>query len=307
MGINPNEMKRLSFIKYLFESAVQQSKKPQPMASQSILTFHDSAELFLLLAADHLDVQDKSGIKFMEWWDRLENKLDGDQELSQKRPMRKLHDTRGNLKHSGVRPSEEDIEESRVHTKEFFENNTLLIFGIDFSEISLVYLVENKEVRESLEKAKDLSKENKKEAIKIIAKTFRLLIDKFEEEKSSPLYGSPLIPGESMGFIDNRVESENRAKPKLVDFVKKVTKSIEDIQLALKVIALNIDYDRFVKFNHLTPYVNASASVPENGLEDYSVHFGANRERKYIKEDIEFCINFVIESAITIQELDWSN
>jgi len=49
-------IKRLAFIKYLYKLAVDQSRRPEPLCSASILTFHDAVELFLQLASEHLDV-----------------------------------------------------------------------------------------------------------------------------------------------------------------------------------------------------------------------------------------------------------
>jgi hypothetical protein len=40
-------VRRLAFIKYLYAVAIEQSKRPEPLCSASILTFHDAIELFL--------------------------------------------------------------------------------------------------------------------------------------------------------------------------------------------------------------------------------------------------------------------
>lgn len=77
--------KRLAIIKYLYNVAVEQSMKPEPICSTSVLTFHDSIELFLELAAEHLD-KGKSGVNFMAYWELLALKVkDG---LTQKESCR---------------------------------------------------------------------------------------------------------------------------------------------------------------------------------------------------------------------------
>lgn len=53
MGIT-DATKRLSFIKYLFNLGVEQSHKPEPLCWASVLTFHDSVELFLQLSAEYV-------------------------------------------------------------------------------------------------------------------------------------------------------------------------------------------------------------------------------------------------------------
>jgi hypothetical protein len=52
-------MKRPGFIKYLDVSAVEQSRKPNPLRSASILIFHNEIELFLQLASEYLDASQK--------------------------------------------------------------------------------------------------------------------------------------------------------------------------------------------------------------------------------------------------------
>ena len=45
-------IRRLAIIKYLFNLGVQQSMQAETVAGFSILTFHDCAEMFLLLVAE---------------------------------------------------------------------------------------------------------------------------------------------------------------------------------------------------------------------------------------------------------------
>lgn len=44
---NPQTVLRLGFVRYLYQLALQQSEQPEPMATASVLTFHDSADLFM--------------------------------------------------------------------------------------------------------------------------------------------------------------------------------------------------------------------------------------------------------------------
>lgn len=45
------KMDRLAFIRLLHRQAVEQSIQPRPLSAASILTFHDTAEQFLILAS----------------------------------------------------------------------------------------------------------------------------------------------------------------------------------------------------------------------------------------------------------------
>lgn len=47
MTLDKAVTRRLAFIRYLFNRAVEQSKKSEPLSSVSLLMFHDAIELFL--------------------------------------------------------------------------------------------------------------------------------------------------------------------------------------------------------------------------------------------------------------------
>ncbi len=85
----------------------------------------------------------------------------------------------------------------------------------------------------------------------------------------------------------------------LRDVMKKVTDSIQSMQEALKIFSLGVDYKRYIKFKMIVPEF-----VQIMGEEEY--HF-YERERKVplSLEDCRFCFNFVIESAIKIQDFDF--
>lgn len=46
--------KRLTYIKYLYQQGVEQSKLPEVIAGFALMQFHDSIEMFLLLVAENL-------------------------------------------------------------------------------------------------------------------------------------------------------------------------------------------------------------------------------------------------------------
>lgn len=293
--------------------AVEQSRQPEPVGAASILTFHDSVELFLQLACEHLNVGTKKNIVFMEYFDLLESKLAG-REIAQKVSMRRLNNARVSLKHHGTLPSALDIEGFRASTANFFEENTPLVFNLEFGSISMANLVKCAEARASLDEAGKLMHEGKTEdAIDKIAVAFAQLIGDYEEKEQGRTWSrrSPFSFGEvhwldsasSMG-LDNR---------RLADFVDSVKASIEALQRAMKPISLGLDYRRYVKFSRLTPHVNRFV-----GSDRYEVvHMERNkillsigddkmvlthgRSEPLSIEECRFCYDFVIESAIHLQ------
>jgi hypothetical protein len=293
--LTESTMQRLAFIRYLYTIAIEQSKQPEPLGAASILTFHDSIELFLQLASEHLNVGTKRP-GFMDYWDLLEPILPTGG-LAQKESMRRLNKSRVALKHHGTLPSKLDIEAFRASTTNFFEENTPLVFGIEFSSISMVNLVKCAEARSSLEEAsKSIEEGMAEDALDKIAIAFAQLIDDYENRKRTRFGRSPFFFGESLTFESSFIMGIRDHK--FAGFVDKVRDSLEAMQSAMKILSLGLDYRRYVKFRLLTPHL---IKVPYG---DYHISRGRQDEPRSI-EECHFCYDFVIESAIHLQDFDF--
>ena len=76
--------------------------------------------------------------------------------------------------------------------------------------------------------------------------------------------------------------------------------SIVALQGSVKILILGLDYQRYAKFRLLTPFV----SKVSDGK--YYIHrIQRSKGMDLTEEDIQFCIDFVIESAITLQEFEF--
>jgi hypothetical protein len=296
-------IKRLAFIKYLYKVAVEQSQRPEPLCSTSILTFHDAIELFLQLACEHLDVgKDKGEIRFLEYWGILASKLPSGVP-THKESMEKLNRARVDLKHRGILPSKSQIEEFRAIATDFFEENSLRIFGIKFSEVSLIELVLCEEAKNNLKEAMQLLEQNKiEESLDKVALAFEQLIDDYERRKIDQFGRSPFFFGEDLTFLDSFFIGIDRSQlGKLADFIDKAKESIEALQKVVKILSLGIDYRRYVKFRLFTPNV---ARIIGGNYHVLRVQWGKRGVPSV--EDVRFCIDFVIESAVILQEFDFN-
>lgn len=280
----------------MYNVAVEQSYRPEPLCSASILTFHDAIELFLQLSSESLDVGRRE-INFMDYWDLLAPKLEGDG-LTQKESMRRLNKARVALKHHGTLPSHLDIEAFRASATNFFEENAPIVFPVEFSDISMIELVVCEDAKNNLKKAEEMLKEDKiEDALDKVALAFAQLIDDYESRKMDEFGHSPFFFGESMTFLSSLFID---IKGKLGDFIDTVKESVEALQDAVKILSLGIDYRRYVKFRLFTPYILRLTDGT------YSIHRVERGSRGIpTAEDVQFCISFVIESAITLQEFDF--
>lgn len=288
-------MKRLAFIKYLYTLAVDQSSKPEPACTASLLMFHDSIELFLELASEFLD-RGRSGMSFLEYWELLARAPEG-KELTQKESARQLNTARVGLKHSGVAPSKLAIEGFRATATNFFVENTPIVFGIEFSNISLIELIQYADVKTSLAKAQSLLEEGKiEDSLDNVALAFAQLVDGYEKSKKDIFGRSPFFFGERLHFLTSffmHIEGD------LGRFIDRVRDSVEALQEAMKLLSLGLDYRKYARFRLLTPIILRTG--------EYQIQRVQRGSRGTPKpDDVSFCIDFVIESALVLQEFEFS-
>jgi len=292
-------VKRLAFIKYLFTVGVEQTEKPEPLCWASVLTFHDAVELFLQLAAEYVNVKGRlKDIHFLEYWNLINNCLKklGKAELTQIISMERLNKARVNFKHYGTPPSKSAITgDFKVSVTNFFEENTLLIFDVKFAEISMLEIITYQRTRDDLKKAEKLLNQKKLEAsLDNVALAFQKLIDDYENKKKNKWGDSPFSVGPrsyqhfSAFFMG--------IKGDLGKFIDWTRESLEAIQEIVRIIGFGIDYKKYAKFKLLTPYV-----LPLIGGK-YSIQ---RKDRSPSVNDVNFCIDFVVESALTLQEFDF--
>lgn len=288
-------IKRLAIIKQLFLQGVEQSSRTEGISSFSILSFHDSVEMFLKLYSEVKN--EEESFSFPKYWSKFP-------ELPHKEQMNSLSLRRRNLKHKGVFPSKLDIEHSKFSTRAFLQEATLLIDNIQFDKISLTDLVYSEKVRSFLKKAElEIANKNYEKVLKYVASSFKVLISVYEE-KATGDYRSPFFFGDNfsfhnsffMGLNGNDSLEEFR---KIGEFVDKAGEAIEQIQSAIKMISLGIDYRKYVKFNYLTPH----ATLLRNGEVVCEMHMSKIKD-SYSDEELEFLVNFVIESALKLQEFE---
>jgi len=288
-------IKRLALIKYLYKIGIEQSKQSETIASFSILSLHDSIEMYLKLLAEHHNIK-SDNLSFIDYWTSIPS-------LTLKESMRNLNVRRVNIKHKGLLPSKADIEICRVNAIDFFEQNTLPQFGLNFGEISLFSLIQYDNVRKHLEESQKALDENKIEScIEIVAIAFDELIFSYEDSKSGYYGNSPFYFGKDLTRLSSfhmgigRDRDDNIGQ-KLGEFVDKVKDSLEGIQKAVKIMSFGIDYKKYVKFKLLTPII-LRTMAGKHVVQEWG-------KRKLTKENCQYCIDFVLDSSLKLQEFDF--
>jgi len=294
-------MRRLAFIKYLYSLGVEQSEYPEPREAVSVLSFHDSIELFLQLASEYRNVGAKD-LELLEYWDKFEKKSPSIS-LGQKEGVRRLSRARGGLKHQGILPSRMDIESFRACSTSFFEENTPLVFGIQFADVSMVSLVYSPEARTYLEKADKLVEEGKREdALDQVVMAFTQLVDELES-KNEAIRHMPTLSLADRSAL-SRYHFEGSDKDRLNMLVTEVNDDIRDLREKVAIIGLGLDYSRYLRFRLLTQGIVVWWDSMHMKHIDHLGHLIPVKKQAASADSCRFCIDFVVELALRIQEAE---
>ena len=189
MSMKPEQyLPRLSFIRYVYTTALDKSKEPEPQSAASILSLHDSVELLLDLVCDFLGTNNAN--VFSDYWKLLEEKLPT--MLGHKRDMLKLNKIRVSLKHHGIFPAKAVIETAAVNVTSLMEDIVLTVFKIKFEEISMIDLVRNVKSKEKLNLAlSEIKVGSVNKALYNIAIAFQEVLNDYDQTRRKEFRKSP--------------------------------------------------------------------------------------------------------------------
>lgn len=304
--LSEDKMRRLAFVRYLYGLGVEQSRRPEPLAAASILTFHDSIELFLQLAAEHLNVS-KKRIEFEEYWTLIESALQG-KRLAERESMRRLNKLRVNLKHDGTFPAPLSIEGFRSNVTGFFEVNTPIVFDTEFGDISMAHIIRYPDVRSNLREAdRSMMASQYDAALGHIARAFWQVIQEFERWEVAnfgrPLFmfREPLVtpkpppepePAPAQQLFEHGDLLALTVGLDVANLRVEVNDRLLTVEDMLRAQVLGLDVRGYVRFRLLTSkFLDISNFMPKPNLAPSS-------------EVCQACYDFVIDSALRLQELD---
>lgn len=287
-------IQRLAFVRFLHEQGVAQSAQPEPLSAAALLSFQDAVEHFLLLSADHLGVNLPNDVKFLQYWERLQPKLSSGQELPSKQALSRVNRLRVDLKHHGNIPSSHAIAQSKADVTTFFTDATQMIFGVDFRAVDMVDLVTRAETARLLHEAQTHAD------VDNIVQAMAGLVLAFEEllEFCTGRVHAPGVSPFSFGTRVPRFRPTREDRGTLAaQHTRALTETARDLQAAMRVISLGIDYARYAQFNVMTP--------PVNRYLDGSVKITVTQWHELLNpDDYQFARLFVIESALQAARAD---
>ena len=296
--LSQNTIKRLAFIRFLYGEGREQAVRPQPLAATALLSFHDAVEMFLLLAAEHLGVNLDRHTTFDGYWTQVA--AQASVQLPSRPAMRRMNNSRVNFKHHGSIPSATDLDQFRGDVTTFFTDATPLVFAADFNSFDMSDLVTQHGARTLLRDAgTHAHKGDYTGALALLSEAvYDLLID-YRFSKRTAMASTAYDIGHLLRFGADPTT--------LMGFRRGITPgtgpslalvdTVEEMQDTLRVLAMGVDYQRYVRFRMLVPLV----LHPSDGHRE--VH--PKKGLQVGDEEYQFCKQFVIEPALHLAETDF--
>lgn len=288
MSLSEQKIRRLVLIKRLYQRGSEQAQAPEPLNVFALLDFHDAAEWLLGLLADYLEVSLSSNVGFMDYWNEIQQKSGA--VVTHKNQMRRLNNARVELKHRGTRPARQQVLEYRASTQAFLEDNCRSILDVSLEEVSLASLVPWEEVREELDRVDGALQEGDyKQAMASVA----IAMDRTLREAGT----TRRQLGETMLGFGGLDRAAMRKLPEdVLEFARTVRNELEEVRAHIRLFSIGVEPADYRRFNILTPH------VARTGDGTYHVtHIGGFVD-KVDQDDVEFCRNFLIDTALSVVE-----
>ena len=282
--MNEQTAKRLAVIRHLYEEGKTMSFAGEPMNGLCLLPFHDSVEMFMKLCADERDIIIPKNTSFMECFNKIPD-------LQDRTQMDSLNSRRVSLKHHGQLPSSLDVEMTRVNVIDFFDHNVPLFLGCRLEDISLEVLIAYPKVREYFKKYHDYCEEGKYgDAQAQCQIAFRVFLIEFHRHYNRG-FDLHVGPASNVDGLKNPYFDDNIDK-----YLESLKKAILELNEAVSIMSLGINYFRYDEFKALGPAVNHWWGGEEDDY-SYYIAFPSNYDQKTAK----ICYDFVIETILNLQ------
>lgn len=302
--MTPQEMRRLALIRFLLDQAVDQVRRPGQFVSVAVLSFHDAADLFLQLAAQHLNVavSPQKAPSVLQNLDRVSEAL-SPAVLPERGAMRWLNEARNGLKHGGVIPDRREVADNTEHIRRFFEQGTPLVFGgRSLESFSIIDFVALDSVKNALDRAnKALEQGEVQEGLIACAEAFHeLMLDEDASSGARRNRTSPFYFGDPFSHFTLSVDLRDDYYREWRE-VQKMRDAVEEMRKALRILSYGLDYQRYARFRSLTP--SPEYTYDAEGVRERQFRFESHQPAG-TSDDVAYCIDFVVDSALRLQEFD---
>jgi hypothetical protein len=147
-------VRRISLARHLYElgtSSLRSSNDLHLFAAANLL--QDAVEAFLIAVAENVGAAIDQNTKFDKYFVLIDARI-APKELPFKLKLLRLNRIRVDSKHYGIQPARDECDRVAVSVREFFDEVSTSIFGVSFSMVSAIDLVDDGETRQLLLEAR---------------------------------------------------------------------------------------------------------------------------------------------------------
>ena len=166
--------------------------------------------------------------------------------------------------------------------------------------MSLLNLIDCIEAKNTLKEAQQMFEGNDfNGAADKAAIAFSQLIENYMMGKANSYGRSPFFFVNSWSNLPDSYSMKIPKGDNLKDFVDSVGPLMKEMHESIKILSLGIDYRRYARFRMLTPTVQMRHGIKTE------YYLQETTETVLNQKDVQFCMDFVIESALALQESDF--
>jgi len=298
---DPLLVNRLVYAKYLYGLACQGLESPSALvASEALLRLHDSIEIFQGIVLDSTGVPKERHGKFMEFWKKVKEGTPGNFTPPDQDRFQALNDMRAALKHSATVPNLSQLRALSAVVPSFFAKVSAEVLDLDFSQISLADLIEDAEARNRTKRAEAaISSGDFQTALSELAQALDFVLRGSEPGVPESLrhslrpFGEPSLSDYDIRRLASVLPDE--ASQAAWKIFRRLESQILELRRALEMLTRGIDIQRYRRFTYLMPLVRRFQSGR------VEVRFAPFQVALLRREDADFCLQFVVDTALAIQ------
>jgi hypothetical protein len=290
-------MRRLAIVRHLYTQGLEQERKGGPLAGLALLPLHDAVELFLQVAAEaaaethSLTMTSKQRTDFMEYWTAFSA---AGLPLPYQPQMRGFNSARVEVKHRGLLPIQQQIEEFRSAVTAFLTEAVPKVFQIAFDSISLSSLVRADDVRSALQAAEAAAEGGQfGEALEQAAKAFHLSLRQ-HRWLATPRLFDPTDAARDLrqSARHDRMFSDFSSYTRSFEEVAEMGESLGE---AITILAYHLDYDGYRYLRTYGPNIYATAGLA-GGISTQWM-----QEPTTDRSIVDRCLAFAVDAALRLE------